>query len=65
MASPAGVEPATTCLEGRCSIQLSYGLSGEEQTMKQSNMEGPTRVQYAGRSIPFQWLRGAHGSLEG
>jgi hypothetical protein len=26
MASPAGLEPATLCLEGRCSIQLSYGL---------------------------------------
>jgi hypothetical protein len=24
MASPAGFEPTTTCLEGRCSIQLSY-----------------------------------------
>jgi hypothetical protein len=22
---PAGFEPATLCLEGRCSIQLSYG----------------------------------------
>ncbi len=25
MAIPAGLEPATSCLEGRCSIQLSYG----------------------------------------
>jgi hypothetical protein len=25
MAIPAGLEPATPCLEGRCSIQLSYG----------------------------------------
>jgi hypothetical protein len=25
MARPAGLEPATLCLEGRCSIQLSYG----------------------------------------
>ncbi len=22
---PAGIEPTTPCLEGRCSIQLSYG----------------------------------------
>lgn len=27
MAIPAGLEPATTCLEGRCSIQLSYGTN--------------------------------------
>ena len=25
VATPAGLEPATTCLEGRCSIRLSYG----------------------------------------
>ena len=25
VARPAGFEPATTCLEGRCSVQLSYG----------------------------------------
>jgi hypothetical protein len=25
LARPAGFEPATTSLEGRCSIQLSYG----------------------------------------
>ena len=30
MARPAGVEPATSCLEGTCSIQLSYGrVAGE------------------------------------
>ena len=25
LARPAGFEPATSCLEGTCSIQLSYG----------------------------------------
>ena len=28
MARPAGFEPATLCLEGRCSIHLSYGRTG-------------------------------------
>ncbi len=26
VATPAGLEPATTRLEGECSIQLSYGV---------------------------------------
>lgn len=25
LVTPAGLEPATLCFEGRCSIQLSYG----------------------------------------
>ena len=28
LATPAGLEPATLCLEGRCSIRLSYGARG-------------------------------------
>ena len=29
VARPARIERATTCLEGRCSIQLSYGRNPE------------------------------------
>ena len=30
MVGAAGLEPATLCLEGRCSIQLSYAPTGVE-----------------------------------
>ena len=29
LVGPAGLEPATPCLEGRCSIHLSYGPIGD------------------------------------
>ena len=34
MATPAGLEPATLCLEGRCSIQLSYGVINKVKSRK-------------------------------
>ncbi len=36
MARPAGFEPATSCLEGTCSIQLSYGRVGSRLYLKLS-----------------------------
>jgi hypothetical protein len=39
-AIPAGVEPATYCLEGSCSIQLSYGISLALAAKKKSKKKG-------------------------
>lgn len=33
MVRPAGLEPATSRLEGECSIQLSYGRDAGETTL--------------------------------
>ena len=39
VATPAGFEPATPCLEGRCSIQLSYGIDQCDQGTLRSNLK--------------------------
>lgn len=36
MATPEGLEPPTLCLEGKCSIQLSYGVAKRERNAKES-----------------------------
>ena len=40
MARPAGIEPATAGLEGRCSIRLSYGRPNRNLTMRCRNGRG-------------------------
>ena len=60
MVSPEGLEPPTSDLEGRCSIQLSYGLGvepggarnmvgavGFELTTTWSQTRCATRLRYA------------------
>ena len=50
MATPAGIEPATSCLEGTCSIQLSYGVTLPPEVAQKrrllpehGTLEGPWR----------------------
>ena len=59
MAIPAGFEPATLCLEGRCSIQLSYGILGAVYTRKWPAYESPLFNAGAGARWAFRtWICG-------
>ena len=53
MARPAGFEPATTRLEGGCSIRLSYGRLMSALYIEQLT-QGSITVQYKLLSFRFQ-----------
>ena len=63
MARPAGFEPATTRLEGGCSIQLSYGrllselLRATDSSL--DNCSNTTRSAFV-TSFRLYWVSGAH-----
>ena len=49
MACPEGIEPPTTCLEGRCSIQLSYGqIPGWREARKINDLDALPSVGSGG-----------------
>ncbi len=37
MVIPVGLEPTTYCLEGSCSIQLSYGIIAKQKLLQALN----------------------------
>ena len=53
MACLKGLEPPTLCLEGRCSIRLSYKHIKLEQVM---GIE-PTRLAWKARVLPLNYTR--------
>ena len=47
MVCPVGLEPTTLCLEGTCSIQLSYGHEvGRGERIRTSGPLRPRQVRY-------------------
>ncbi len=65
MATPAGFEPAAPCLEGRCSIQLSYGVLIFPiflvEDVKMGCMKKASGKQ--ARRLPFYKLHGAGNDI--
>jgi hypothetical protein len=43
MVCPEGIEPPTTCLEGKCSIQLSYGQKFEAAGVGYTRKKSPSK----------------------
>ena len=61
MARPAGLEPATYGLEGRCSIRLSYGRTLKQFKIQTENTEVLNHNQRLDTQVPPSTLGSGRG----
>ena len=65
LARPEGIEPPTSCLEGSCSIQLSYGRICDRGRGGEGGIRTPGRLPVSGfqdrRNRPLCHLSGVTG----
>ena len=64
MACPEGLEPPTCCLEGSCSIQLSYGQSVPKDSMRHPRLRARHVDFHIDAAARDAWLGAMRAALD-